>query len=125
MTEPALTAQEWAAQNDGEAEPFAVRGSYEISREHHNDGLRLNGEWVPATTLPALIAFANAALSDSDPRKITRDWLRTLRSEAKYVGSGGLESEYEDEPYRSMGQREAALRAIADALESYLPPEPK
>lgn len=48
--------------------------------------------------LAAVIGFANAALPDSDPRKITRKHVELLRETV------------------------APLRAFADALESYLPP---
>lgn len=52
------------------------------------------------------IALANAALPDDDPRKITRERVNILRE---------LWAEC---PY----EYQTALRELADALESYLPP---
>jgi len=75
----------------------------------------------------AELAAHRTPAADSAYRKfrdlLEREWVRALRSEAKSVGSGELESESEDEPYLTQAEREALLRAIADALESSLPPE--
>ena len=58
--------------------------------------------------LTALIALANAALTDDDPRKFKRAHVAALRSAA---ASGG--------DYRDV----ALLQGLANAIESYLPRE--
>lgn len=58
---------------------------------------------VSRAALPGLIAIANAALHDDDPRKITRDRIVAMREAL---------DETDNE----------ALRQFADALEAYLPP---
>lgn len=85
---PALTAEEW---------------EYALGQPH---GL-LEYLMRPAE---AIIASANHALPDDDPRKITREWVEQLRAWA-----GVLENDRGD-------VAGADLRSIADALESYLPP---
>lgn len=54
----------------------------------------------------AIIALANAALPDGHPTKITREWVRMIRTEGRERGEWGAE-----------------WGIVADALESYLPPE--
>lgn len=61
------------------------------------------------------VAVHNATLDDSDPRKITREKIATMRRAVvhePYAGSSSPNPE-----------GTAALRAFADALDSYLPPE--
>jgi hypothetical protein len=58
--------------------------------------------------LTALIAMANAALSDDDPRKFTRAHLDALRAAADEKNGDGSENT-------------ERLRQLANALESYLP----
>jgi hypothetical protein len=70
-----------------------------------------------------LLVRAQEWLPDDSEYKITRADVIALRSEARFVGSGGLESEYEDEEYLTMGQREERLRTIAAKLAALLPPE--
>jgi len=92
--EPALSEQEWAA----------VLETIEIKRER---------QLAPSADQCAHdIAVANAALPDSDPRKITRATIEDIRSAAEQIQ---LDPE---EYYR--GRR---LLSFADALASYLPPE--
>jgi hypothetical protein len=86
--DPALTAEEWAHAMDADV----------------RDGLAYEVCYLWGRSRPAgAIAIANAALPDSDPRKITREKLRL-------VG-------------RLMGAHEDDEKAFLDALESYLPPE--
>jgi hypothetical protein len=59
----------------------------------------------------AVIAACNDELPDTDPRKITREWVKILRATARWI---------EEQP-DNFGP-ETELRAMADALESYLPP---
>ena len=58
--------------------------------------------------LTALIAMANAALSDEDPRKLTRAHLDALRAATDEKNGGSSENT-------------ECLRQLANALESYLP----
>jgi hypothetical protein len=86
--EPALSAEEWARlprQVTHFIEESAGVGDY-----------------------PAIIAVCNAALPDSDPRKITADQVHCLRIAADALKVTGLLSQ--------------SLYRFADALESYLPP---
>ena len=69
--------------------------------------------------LRALIALANAALPDDDPRKITREKIATLREMVGYA-AGAYTSSGESEDLKA---DEAFLSPFLDALESYLPPE--
>lgn len=107
--EPALTPEEWAAVLAHPEAPFA---------------------WIEQTgdRPHAAIALRNFMLPDSDPRKITRERIAALRSAADVVYDAMQDAE-EGGRGRVPGS-EDALRslyaqasAIADALESYLPPE--
>jgi excinuclease UvrABC ATPase subunit len=65
------------------------------------------------TEAPQTIALANAALPDTDPRKITRAKVETLRH---MIGA--------DESWTGCSPQSFALaESLLDALESYLPPE--
>lgn len=108
--EPTLTAEEWAAGRvvwrDAEVE-WRAGESFDIS-------YRIPDEVPTAqpddrSSVAQMIAVANAALPDSDPRKITRKTVVMLRES----------SEDDHAAYVNFGK----LRALADALESYLPPE--
>lgn len=87
------------------------------------DGLELReaGIWkfqIDVADIPALIAVANASLKPSDPRKITRLDLIALRETVRIQETalqqavGGITDNYFER-----------LKRLADALESYLPPE--
>jgi hypothetical protein len=98
--EPALSASDWAFPRvtlavDG-GSPYEMLGPEDFARN--------------ATDLPALIALANAALPDSDLRKIRHHWISWLREEADILKRGGA------------GAGALIAAEIADALESYLPP---
>ena len=74
--------------------------------------------------LPNLIALANAALSDDDPRKITREWVAELRTTASEIDVQLRNPHWRMADDRSLAvHRARTLRTMADALESYLPPE--
>lgn len=109
--EPALTAEEW---RDGEFDSHYVNTPTSLQIDHKGrvfatsdpDGddrasVILN-ESHDFAALYKLIALANAALPDGDPRKITREIVDQLRS---------TRGEYLD------------FSAFGDALASYLPPE--
>lgn len=100
--EPALPAQTWfneqeTARLDGWTLQQSLASRYEYER--------------PAEK----IALANAALPDSDPRKITWAMVQMIRTLA--------EEHQDDGDYDEMVAHIAAGNAIADALASYLPPE--
>lgn len=99
--EPALTPEEW---RDALSEDMRDGLAYEVSY--------LWGRERPH----AAIAIANAALPDSDPRKLAREMVRYLLEIARFCESVSEERTGEIEP-------ETKLRDIAAALESYLPPE--
>lgn len=61
------------------------------------------------------IALANYDLPDSDPRKITREMVAFLRSWQKECAESYNSNMEDDAP---------TYAALADALESYLPPAP-
>jgi hypothetical protein len=87
--EPALSAEEWKHAQESGRHGHGVR-AVEIYRE---------------------IAHLNAALLDSDPRKITRGQIERLR---RAVAIAVSESRDSDASFGLM---------LLDALESYLPPE--
>lgn len=73
--------------------------------------------------MPAVIALANAALPDDDPRKITREWVTLLRFVADCSERDSIALYNEREADKDGSQAIASLRAMAAALESYLRPE--
>lgn len=100
--EPALTPQEWRE---------LARPAYAPGKDAR---IGFTGILYPKRPL-AVIAALNDALPDNDPRKITREWVTRLRKWA-----ADCEAQYG--PWQ-LDPDEA--RAMADALESYLPPEPE
>jgi hypothetical protein len=108
--EPALSAEEWKAGRFGDQSQFVEIsgvGDLDVANED-----RYSGQVVDAVKV---IALANAALPDSDPRKITREKILLVRSAIVHEPYAGSSSPNPDGA--------AALQAFADALESYLPPE--
>jgi hypothetical protein len=89
--EPALTPEQWK---------IAHTGAIDVC------GLYYQGDGAMA------IAIINAELPDTDPRKITREWIQHLRTASDRV-----------EDLEGDGTVWRALDRIADALQSYLPPE--
>ncbi len=99
--DPALTADEWVAVRNGEmnvADHFIEIDASGIA----------GGE---ARLWPAVVAIGNDKLRDDDPRKITGEWIAELRLSAKQI-----------EEDRGPLPRNR-LAEMADALESYLPPQ--
>lgn len=96
--EPALTAEEWTSPADALDGYFDLRDGVVDVRL---GGAHGGGDLVGDTR--KLIAFANAALPDSDPRKITRERIALLWSAASRAGESDV--------------------VFIEALESYLPPE--
>lgn len=95
---PALTPKEWQAVDVTDVRGWDD-GSIYVGRSN-------DGDWNVSKKPHALIAILNAALLDSDPRKFTREWVNELR-----------------EGTNAVGVNTALLHHIADALESYLPPD--
>lgn len=97
--EPALTSEEWR------------KPSLDIIAEQITDQYG-HIEWDPHSP-EKVIAAANALLPDSDPRKITREMVAFLRSWQKECAESYNSNMEDDAP---------TFAALADALESYLPP---
>ena len=81
--------------------------------ENEADALELIASFAEKGRAHAAMAVANDALSDDDPRKITREKIEMIRAAANSVADEVVEGSH----------RVTDLRAFADALESYLPPE--
>jgi hypothetical protein len=101
--EPALSAEEWQFIDAALGDNFWQKKSRAARLDHtiHEATTDGSGEAKPITEYAKVIAAANAALPDSDPRRITRERLEMLRQHS----------------------REVDLAEWADALESYLPSE--
>jgi hypothetical protein len=99
VIEPALSAEAWADVEAGNGIPYAYGSSI------LDELLMLEGRDIPAA-----IAYLNHELPDSDPRKITRQMVDRIRGAADALSI----------QYSAM---DVALTTIADALESYLPPD--
>lgn len=112
-TAPALSAEEWAKREfaEGDISFDATMGRFTVVMDTWSDYGSTDRD---VKRLPALIALANAALPDTDPRKITREMVAQLRRAADLMCEakwGVLEPEGN------------TVARIADALASYLPPE--
>jgi hypothetical protein len=114
--EPALTPEEWAA---GMKALGAVRADSVFLNRSENAvyfGIRSHDTWrgEPYTgavvaskrSMAAVIAIANAALPDDDPRKITWEKIDAWIDTCDAVGAW----------------ENATIRTFANALASYLPP---
>jgi hypothetical protein len=125
--EPALTREEWATRTALRPEQIHAIHAEHMRMRAHASALTLTGSYSDETGetydcndvgidipgIPALIALANAVLPDTDPRKITRHHVWIIRNLAGHVDTqhpGGIQFKREAE-------------RLADALESYLPPE--
>ena len=113
MTKPALAPEQWAQ--------FFGEGGYTplyatVVQRNHDGTFIVFPEGEGATfaphELPGLIALANAALPDDDPRKLRREHIAALRDATVRDVIGDEDREQTN-----------ILRNLADALESYLPPE--
>jgi hypothetical protein len=97
-SEPALSAEEWRRLGDGSPVD----------------------EWFkafPNVGSVQAVAVSNHLLPDSDPRKITRAWAEAIRQAAHDIEDADV-MVTEVPPAHA-----PILRSLADALESYLPPE--
>ena len=115
---PALTAEEWSTLKDGY---YVELSGCRIGID--TDGLDVRGRFmgeeatVPRECAPALMALANAALPDDDPRKITREDVAACR--AFDFNFWGMESD-SVEVRRADCER---LQLLAAKLAALLPPE--
>lgn len=113
--EPALTAEEW------EQRTYRSITGREFSHieaqgvQLHDNGVMvlvgLDDDRDINASPAALIALANAALPDSDPRKITREKIEHMKAIAESI-----------RPTTSNESHIGFLEEFATALESYLPP---
>lgn len=85
--------------------------------------------YVPTERLLQLIALSNAALPDSDDRKITRQWVDEIRFAAEEFKTSiqreyGPKENWGHVPHAMVAQAERVIQ-YTRALESYLPPSEK
>lgn len=110
--EPALSATEWGVllATGGVWAPSPVQGGLRVTIGDEGDLVVDNPSdrdslcSISRAAAPMVIAALNFQMADDDPRKITRATLELLR-------------EVDCCPYHR-----DSVRALADALESYLPP---
>jgi hypothetical protein len=120
--EPALTAGQWGPMPPRVANYTLSNGAI-VHLGPREIGIQDNWGEAAAAPLAAVIALANHALPDSDPRKITRTQINALRFAAvalrekgEKMLAAGISPGIEDEQAFTVDK-------LADALESYLPPE--
>lgn len=143
--EPALAAEVWAKirqyKNHGLFAVIALEGGNDTEIGAIASRATRCGDWDAAEREDnrkreaAAIAALNDALPDDDPRKITRDKIRLLRETVgEFAVQWQIDLEHlEAEVARAATkggrvrakevERVVGLVALADALESYLPPE--
>jgi hypothetical protein len=114
---PALTPDEWAAKET--RTPDHVRVALLLDEDGSflevGDGRSSADTWLIASEgMPQTIALANAALPDSDRRKITREHVALLRR---------LEAAEREKAPEGDSWNVRDLDALAGVLESLLPPE--
>jgi hypothetical protein len=119
--EPVLSAEEWARAKDQDALTDVPVGEHVVA--YVADGivrialLEKPGVATGAIDQPArAIALLNNALSDSDPRKITRQMVANLRECSDLIVAS-------DHRPSELDGYIILLREYAGALESYLAPE--
>jgi hypothetical protein len=117
MIEPALTAEEWAntsATRGRDGWEVAIEAGDGISFRYDADKAGSDDIGVPVSALPAVVALANAALPDDDPRKLVAADVKALNESAELI-----EGEYHHSLLPS------ALCALAARIAALLPPEAK
>jgi hypothetical protein len=105
--EPALPPEDWAMHAESAAD--------------ENVALQEYLSWHTVRPVQS-IALANAALPDTDPRKITREMVEAMRYAAYMLMEVSREAA-DDEEFAKLHTNADRLFAGADALASYLPPE--
>jgi hypothetical protein len=126
--EPALTLEEWAnADGPTYDRPYCMIFPADAASGGIVVSVGSERAWVAPQDLPPAIALANAALPDDDPRKITHDMVAAIRDVAdtldRVCGAKMIGSVQVHGPAGSAYLLRDDFGAIADALESYLPPE--
>lgn len=113
---PALTTDEWA-KGAAEGGTGYDRWTIHFRVGEVHGGEDSQGEWptFEGDSIPVLMAAANAALPDDDPRKITSRKVGLLRDVAT-----GLELAEDIPGAHGSGE---FLRQFADELAAMLPPE--
>lgn len=99
---PALTADEWARVPRPDVTDFTGRYLGSSTAQESDAGAH------------AIVAVANAALPDSDPRKLTRDDVAAL-----CLAASTIRAEWGDDDPEARD-----LRRVATKLAALLPPEP-
>lgn len=115
MIDPALSAKEWATPHAERLTFFACVMDGGITFGDGSVAPKI-GIHVEREDVPAIMALANAALPDDDPRKITRARMQAVRA--------ALAEQFVDlseDQWTSDATKE--LTVLLAALESYLPPE--
>lgn len=127
---PVLTAKDWSFRASSEQTSLGATG-VRLDTFGPDDVVltldRFDGEEgvsAPVSLIPAVIALANAALPDSDPRKITRERIALIRELAELAWLRAKSFKVA-EPFatRNADRAKDDVLQFADALESYLPPE--
>lgn len=116
---PALTAEEWRITSAAVARDFAITALKNEFKDEYGECML-----AEPLSLPAVIALANTALPDADPRKITWamvDALRNLFESSDFLA-------YEEPGHRADHEETKRVGDLAyqclDAIASYLPPRP-
>lgn len=124
--EPALTPDDWIAVRGGRFVRSGVGSGTSSDRDHVHavmvaaGGRMIFPEGIAGSVVHSperLIALANAALPDTDPRKITRETVSALRIAAIALDMDAAAFDVDNNAHAQ------AVRALAAALASYLPPE--
>lgn len=105
---PVLTAEEW------ETAPRELVDYDDALYQLCSPGMR-------AEDLPRIIARVNAMLPGDDRRKMTRDWVLTLRFMARYFEVIALQRHDDESRATELSTRAKRANEMADAIESYLP----
>lgn len=116
--EPALSAEEW---HDGYVDWAEARGARLSTDGYCHIALYDDGDEIAlaARELPALIALANHALPDGDPRKITRADVEVLEEASRYLGARA----YADDAGTYERTGAMSLRTLSAKLRALLPRE--
>lgn len=110
---PALSAEDWQGKTYWPDDGPMIRADLQLGLRVSDGGEAVNvGEDV--SHLAALIALANAAMNDEDPRKLTHDTVRVLRQLPAFLHGAGMADDPDGAAH--------FVSDLADVIESYLPP---
>lgn len=116
--QPALTPDEWDSLSFWEPSGSDCSDVFEIDQGTIVAGHTSRHEYYEFRRFTAIMALANAALPDDDPRKITRERVEALRIAMEYWQPRDGDGVAWDE-YRAV---HATLRDLHSALAALLPP---